>query len=152
MTIRIIGAVIFFALMAIGLWLLKFDKALFVGVVLAFFCPVIGLLWFFGGHIILQQRREVLMGIALVSLYVLLIDAWAVNAGVWAFNPQFMTGIKLFGITDWSQIMIYGWATVIVVIPMIFALRSTEIILLQGETQGGSIFVQVTKAMFFNRN
>ncbi len=148
MPLRIIGTLIFFFLMAIGLWLLRFDKALFVGVVLAFFCPVIGILWFFGGHILLQQRREVLTAIGLVSLYVLLIDAWAVNTGVWAFNPQFMTGIRLFGVTDWSQIMIYGWATVIVVFPMVFVLRSAEIILLQGEAQGGPIFARVTKAMF----
>ena len=89
-----------------------------------------------------------ILGIALVSLYVLLIDAWAVSAGVWAFNPQFMTGIRLFGVTDWSQIMIYGWATVIVVFPMVFCLRATEVLLLQDKEKEGAIFVRVIKMMF----
>ncbi len=153
MSVRVAGFIIFMLLTVLGIYLLQFDKMLFVAVTLAFFCPVSGLLWLIGGHLLLQQRREMLLAITLVSGYVLLIDAWAVVENVWVFNNQFMTGVKLFGITDWSQIMIYTWATVVVVFPMLIALRMTEIMANEKNNQEDKpIFLALMKNLLTTSN
>ncbi len=123
---RITGTAVCLSLAAAGISMLNIDKMFFIAVCLSYFCPVTAILWWFGGHFFIRWNRETILGIAMPTIYLLLIDAWAVREGVWAFSDKYITGIKLFGITDWSQIMIHLFPTIAVVLPMIIILSISE--------------------------
>lgn len=123
---RITGTAICIILTIIGISMLNIDKMFFIAVCLSFFCPVTAVLWWFGGQYFIRHGRITLLGVTMPTVYLLLIDAWSVREGVWAFSDKYITGVKLFGITDWSQIMIHLWPTIAVVLPMIIIMSTAD--------------------------
>ena len=129
--IRIAGTAACLLLTIIGAVMVMFDSTFFLGIILIFMLPVIGYLWWIGGHLFMQQLRELILGVSVVSIYVLILDSWAVREGVWAFSETYTTGIKLMGVTL-EQLGIYSLTTCLVAPSVLVCLRVTEIILQQG--------------------
>ncbi|NVM56254.1 MAG: lycopene cyclase domain-containing protein, partial [Candidatus Helarchaeota archaeon] len=123
-TLRIIGTVFCFSIMILGLWLFQYDKSFYLGVILCFIGPVLGFLWWLGGHLLWQQRREWLWGITIISIYVLFLDTIAIYDGIWVIHDAYTTGIALFGI-KLEQILIYTLTTALVVTTLVVCLRTT---------------------------
>ena len=126
--IRIIGTVLFLITMIFGLWLVQSDRSFYLGVILCFMCPIWGFLWWLGGHLLLQQYREWIWGIMVISIYLIFLDSWAILEGIWFISDQYTTGINLFGI-KLEQILIYSTTTALVVTTQVVCLRTTEILL-----------------------
>jgi lycopene cyclase domain-containing protein len=140
---RIAGAALCLVATIAGLWLLQFDRSLYLGVILSFMSPVAGLQWWIGGHLLLQQRREWLLGIAVPSLYFVLLDTWAIHQDVWRISVRYTTGALLFGIQA-EQILVYSTTTVLVVQALVIALRMTEN-LLQRKDEDESVWAALIR-------
>ena len=134
-TMRIIGTVFCFSIMILGLWLVQYDQSFYLGVILCFIGPVLGFLWWLGGHLLWQQRRQWLWGIAIISIYVLFLDTVAIYDGIWVISDAYTTGIALFGI-KLEQILIYTLTTSLVVTTLVVCLRTTEINLEKEDKDG----------------
>ena len=50
------------------------------------------------GHIYLQCPRECILGVLGPSIYVIIVDVYAVIKGIWQSLDEFTTGIDVFGI------------------------------------------------------
>ncbi|HCP48215.1 MAG TPA: hypothetical protein DIU15_19405 [Deltaproteobacteria bacterium] len=139
--VRLGGVAVCAVLSVVGVWLVlqPNEHLLFLGVNLAFMFPVLGLHWWVGSHILLQNKRVWLLGVAIPSLYLLGLDYWALEAGIWHLSPHYITGIKIFDIY-FEQILIYTLPTILVVQTILLVMRMGESMLAQsdrGELDGG---------------
>jgi putative membrane protein len=123
---RTIGAGLCLLAALCGLWLLQFERTFYLGVLLSFMSPVAAFQWWFCGHLLVQQPREWIMGIAVPSIYLLLLDTWAIHRGLWRISQTYTTGLHLFGV-QLEQILVYTTTTALVVQPLVSTLRATEI-------------------------
>jgi len=126
----LVGAVLCLATAAAGVVMIRFDPTFWLGVILAFMGPVSAYQWWSGGHFLLEQRREWLLGIAVPSLYLIGLDTWAIHEGVWAISEQFTTGVRILGVQI-EQILIYSYTTTLVAQAFVAYLRRTEVLLLK---------------------
>ena len=75
------------------------DKSLFyLGLTLQHIFPILALQFTVSGHIYLQCPRECILGLLGPSLYVILIDAYAVIKKIWESSDEFTSGVDIFGI------------------------------------------------------
>lgn len=65
---------------------------------LGWMVPVILLQWVLAGRILLRNRKPILLTVAAIGTYYWLTDVYAVDAGIWDFDPEAITGIRLFGL------------------------------------------------------
>ena len=73
-------------------------RTTYLGLELAWAMPVIILQLAFGGDILWQQRRKVVLAITLLTVYLSAADALAIQSGVWTINPMKSLGVLLGGI------------------------------------------------------
>ena len=50
------------------------------------------------GHLYLQCPRKCILGVLGPSIYVIIVDVYAVIKGIWQSSDEFMTGIEVLGI------------------------------------------------------
>ena len=75
------------------------DKSLFyLGLTLQHTFPVLAIQFAVGGHLFLQCPRECLLGVLGPSVYVVIIDVYAVKKKIWECSEEFTTGVDVFGI------------------------------------------------------
>ena len=75
------------------------DKSQFyIGLTLQHIFPILAIQIVMSGHIYLQCPRECLFGILGPSVYVIIVDVYAVVKGIWKSADEFTTGIEVFGI------------------------------------------------------
>jgi lycopene cyclase domain-containing protein len=123
---RAVGVALCLAVALCGLQWLRQAETFYLGVILAFMSPVIALHWWVGGHLLLQQPREWVLGIAVPSAYLLLLDSWAISEGVWSLSEQYTTGIRLLWL-PLEHLLLYTITTAMVVLPLVSTLRMAEI-------------------------
>ena len=110
-----------------GIWLMLHpnEHYLFLGVNLGFMFPVLALHWWVGLHILVNNKREWLLGVFIPAVYLIGLDYWALQEGIWYLSPEYITGVMIMGL-HLEQIMIYT-------LPSLLVTQSTLIIVRQIE-------------------
>lgn len=97
----VVGALIYAALTAWGVWLLVAggDSGLYMGLILSWACPVLLGIWIYGGSIIwglVRGPAAVTIGISTAYLWVA--DWIAISDGIWEISVVYTLGINPFGL------------------------------------------------------
>lgn len=96
---RLWGTVFWLALSFIGAGLLFTEAGYYMGLILAWACPVIAFQWAFGGDLILSNRRAFWIGLMVPTAYLWITDYLAiVHFGIWDINTKFSFALKPFGL------------------------------------------------------
>ena len=75
------------------------DKSHFyLGLTLQHTFPILAIQFVMSGHIYLQCPRECILGVLGPSIYVIIIDVYAIIKGIWSSSDKFTTGLNVFGI------------------------------------------------------
>lgn len=95
---RIATSLPWFALAALGGWLLTFESGVYMGLILAWACPVIGLMWLWDGGRLWRFVHVLGLAIAVPTLYLWVADAVAIRSGIWTISERFTLGPAPFGL------------------------------------------------------
>ena len=95
---RVVGTAVFLALSLAGAaMVVGAGHWLYLGLILAWACPVLALMWGVGGHLVWARRRLVAVTVVPVSLYLWAADWFAITqAGIWEITDATRTGAELF--------------------------------------------------------
>ncbi|MFB6220811.1 MAG: lycopene cyclase domain-containing protein [Halolamina sp.] len=96
--VRLLGVGLAAALFVLGWRFLGTDATFYLGAILAWAAPVLALQWAVGAPALLDRFRTVLLGVAVPSLYLSVIDRIAIHQGVWELSPTYTTGVTLAGL------------------------------------------------------
>ncbi len=96
--VRLLGALPWFVLTAIGIGLLFTTSGLYMGLILAWASPVIALLWLFMGPFLVRHGRVLLTGIAVPTLYLWVADGVAIAQEIWVISSVYTVGVNPFGL------------------------------------------------------
>lgn len=94
------GAAVFVGLSAIGAALIAvdWDAALYMGLILAWACPVLAGMWLYAGERLWELRRAVLVGVLIPTVYLWVADATAIHLGIWEISRTYSFDIRPFGL------------------------------------------------------
>ncbi len=96
---RVAGAVFFGVLTLAGVaMLVASGHWLYLGLILAWACPVLAGMWWLGGHLIWARRRLVAVTIVPLSLYLWIADRVAIGQGIWDITDATRTGWEIVGL------------------------------------------------------
>lgn len=99
MTPRVVGAAAFGALAALGVVLWVQDgHGLYMGLILAWACPVLAFMWGLGGHLIWSRRGLLLAAAGPPTLYLWVADRIAIGLGIWDITDATRTGWEIVGL------------------------------------------------------
>ncbi len=90
---RVAGAGLYFVLAAAGALLLTSRSGTYLGLILAWAAPVLGLQWAYAGHQIAARWRLFLTAVVPPTLYLWIADATAIHLGIWRISPEFTLGL-----------------------------------------------------------
>lgn len=69
----------------VGVYLMGHDySTYYLGVIFAFMAPLVAMLWFITGQVILIKANTLVIGIMITFIYTLLVDTYSIRMGVWA--------------------------------------------------------------------
>lgn len=95
---RLLAVALAGALFVLGWWFLQADPTFYLGAILAWATPVLALQWAVGAPALLDRHRTVLLGVAVPSLYLSVVDRVAIHQGVWELSHTYTTGVTLAGL------------------------------------------------------
>lgn len=78
--------------------LLTTQSTFYLGAILAWSAPVLTLQWVVGTPQLWHQRRTLLLGVGVPTLYLWVIDRVALATGIWHISPDYTTGYAIFGL------------------------------------------------------
>lgn len=78
--------------------LLWFENSLYLGLILVWGLPVLGLQWACGLDVLRQRWRATYLPALLVTGYLWLADLYALQQGIWNISPRYTTGWGLPGL------------------------------------------------------
>lgn len=82
----------------VGLACLATDATFYLGAILAWAGPVLGLQWAVGWPYLWAIRRHVTVAVGLPTVYLWVADRIAIASGVWIISDRFTTGLSLLGL------------------------------------------------------
>lgn len=96
---RLVGAAVWVAIgAAAAVAALRWDTMVYLGLILGWTMPVVGLQWGWGGGVFSGIRRVTLLSVTVPTLYLWVVDRIAIGLGIWEISPHFTTGIDLAGL------------------------------------------------------
>lgn len=95
---RPVGAGVWFALALVGGALLTSGSGYYLGALLIWVAPVLGLEWAFGGPVLWRYRCVQLPVLAVPTIYLWAVDAIAISIGVWSVSETTTIGFAVGGI------------------------------------------------------
>jgi lycopene cyclase domain-containing protein len=95
---RLVGLLGALAVGALGVGLFVGTSTLYLGAILAWAAPVLGLQWAFGWPQLWRRRRTVLLAVAVPTAYLCVADWVAINLGIWQLSAAYTTGYALLGL------------------------------------------------------
>jgi lycopene cyclase domain-containing protein len=81
-----------------GAAMLTTDSTFYLGAILAWGGPVFALQWAVGWRYLLAARRHVALAVGLPTLYLWVVDRFAIGDGIWIISDRYTTGLGLFGL------------------------------------------------------
>jgi lycopene beta-cyclase len=96
--VRAVGALVYLAVAVAGAMLLRTEAGTYMGLILAWSCPVLAGQWAFAGDIMARRLRTVVVAIAVPTLWLWFADAYAIRAGIWYISETFTLGYRPFGL------------------------------------------------------
>ncbi len=97
---RVIGCATALSVCALGLlalWGLG-DRSVYLGLILAWACPVISVQWAIGGNILWAGRRFLLTCLAGPTVYLWVVDMIAIEWGIWTIAQSTSTGVLILSL------------------------------------------------------
>jgi lycopene cyclase domain-containing protein len=95
----LVGAVAGVAVSAVGLALFfGAESTLYLGAILAWAGPVFALQWAVGWRYLLAARRRVALAVGVPTLYLWVVDRFAIGNGIWTISETYTTGLGLLGL------------------------------------------------------
>jgi len=96
---RIAGVVAGAVLFGGGLWMVfQRPSWLYLGGLLAWVGPVVALQWAVGGGYLVRKPRAWIEAAVVPTVYLWIIDRWAIGRGLWILSEEYTTGIAPFGL------------------------------------------------------
>ena len=124
---RIVSTLALLAVAYFGYILQGYGKEYFyIGLTLLHTFPILAIHFATIGHIYLQYPGQCFISVAVPSVYVLGIDTFAINKGIWSVTDEFTTGTFLFGIRM-EHIVVYTLTTLLASQSVVGFLRCAEI-------------------------
>ena len=80
---------------AAGLALLGSDSGLYLGSLLVWSTPILAIQWAFGWPFLLAERRAVLAGTLVPTLYLWVVDRAAIEVGLWTISERYTVGVDV---------------------------------------------------------
>jgi len=80
---------------AAGLALLGTDSGLYLGSLLVWSAPILAIQWAFGWPFLVAERRAVLGGTLVPTLYLWVVDRAAIEIGLWTISGRYTTGLDV---------------------------------------------------------
>jgi lycopene cyclase domain-containing protein len=74
--------------------LLGHESSFYLGLILVWAFPVLGLQWLAGGDILRYRWRQVYLPAAAVTAYLWACDAYALSAQIWLINPRYILNVQ----------------------------------------------------------
>lgn len=98
--VRVRGALLYFtaALAGVALVASGWDAGLYMGLILAWACPVLAGLWFYGGDIIWSARGAFLLSVAVPTGYLWIADRTAIALRIWDISDRYSLGFDPAGL------------------------------------------------------
>lgn len=92
--VRLLGTLVYGTASLLGVLLLwrGGDAGTYLGLILAWAAPVLALQWAYAGPLIWRQRRALLLGVAVPTLYLWIADAVAIHLGIWRISERHTLG------------------------------------------------------------
>jgi len=81
-----------------GLLLSGWSPGLYMGLVLAWACPLLAGMWLYDGRTLWAHRQALLVAVGIPTLYLWIGDATAIAAGIWTISPAYTLGIDPLGL------------------------------------------------------
>ena len=110
----------------------------YLGLTFLYTFPIIALHFATVGHMYLQFSSEYLLGVVVPSMYVLIIDTYAIHKGIWQISDEFTTGIFVLGVSV-EHLLIYTLTTALASETMLAFLRFAEIYRVVRKENGASL-------------
>jgi lycopene cyclase domain-containing protein len=96
----------------------------YLGLTLAWALPPIGLQLAVGGDVLWRKRRSVLRTLGLLTAYLCLADALAINAGVWTIDPAQSLNVFIGGVLPVEEAIFFLLTNTLVVLGLTLTLAS----------------------------
>jgi lycopene beta-cyclase len=90
--VRVLTALPWFLLTGLGVWLLTFDEGLYMGLILAWASPVVGLMWLYMGPRLWRFIHVIGLAVAVPTLYLWFADIVAMGQGIWEISHSYTLG------------------------------------------------------------
>jgi len=129
--VRVVGALFWLGLAAVGVLALGTGKGTYFGLIAAWAAPVLALQWGFGGDLLVQRPRVLVPGFLVPTLYLWLADRLALGAGIWWISPELSSGLHIFGLPV-EEALFFLLTNLLVVFGMLLALEPRALARLRG--------------------
>ncbi len=95
-----IGALVFlsFSLLGLACWGVFSERLTYLGLILAWACPVLAFQWAYGGGTLWNARKLWWASVQAPTLYLWVVDGIAIEWRIWQIAPETSTGWKLFSL------------------------------------------------------
>ena len=88
----------FCTVLGVGLLVSGWEHGLYLGLILAWAAPVLLAMWLYAGPFIARYRRTFVLGVAVPTLYLWIIDRVAIGLGIWDIANRFSLDFDPFGL------------------------------------------------------
>ncbi|MFT4890926.1 MAG: lycopene cyclase domain-containing protein [Halobacteriales archaeon] len=95
---RVVGVVAAGALLTVGLALIATPATFYLGAIVAWGAPILAIQWGFDWPYLRARWRMVAAGVAVPTAYLCVVDAIAIDQGVWYLSERYTTGLSVVGL------------------------------------------------------
>jgi lycopene beta-cyclase len=96
--VRWLGALPWVILSLVGAALLGTVQGLYMGLILAWACPVVAGMWLYMGPELWRHVHVLGLAVGVPTLYLWVADAVAIAQGIWTISPEYTFGVNPFGL------------------------------------------------------
>ena len=97
---RVGGAAVFGGLSALAFAVLAsgWESGLYLALILGWASPVLLGMWMYGGPVLWRERRTLLVGVGVPTVYLWFADGMAIHFGIWTISDAYTLGINPMGL------------------------------------------------------
>lgn len=108
-------AAFWLALAFAGALMLGHERTFYLGLILAWACPVLSGLSAFGGDLIFGSPKRYWLAVLPPTLYLWATDLYAIHDGIWSISPRFTLGWNLGGVLPFEEMVFFLITNLLVV-------------------------------------